>query len=247
MAKQFVLNVFLFLVILVLWYLAVAWGWVNAYILPSPLKVFDAFQSSLKNGEILEHIFGSLFRVGVGFLLAFATALPLGLAIGRISIVRKLIFPILNFLRPIPPIAWIPLTILWLGLGNGPAFFLTTLAAFFPILINTVAGVEQVSYQHLQAARCFGVKRSQVFWHILIPSSLPYIISGCRTGFGFAWMAVVAAEMIATRSGLGQLIFTAQDLLRLDRVLMGMLVIGLIGLVIDSLFFKLRNKLLKWE
>lgn len=247
MAKRLIINVVMLFSILALWYFAVAWGWVNAYILPSPFKVLNAFKDSLQDGELLRHIGGSLFRVGTGFFLALITAFPLGLMIGRVQFVKKVFFPPLNFLRPIPPIAWIPLAILWLGLGNGPAFFLTTLAAFFPILINTVAGVEQVSFQHLQAARCFSVGSWQVYRHIIIPSAMPYIISGCRTGFGFAWMAVVAAEMIATRNGLGQLIFTAQDLLRLDRVLMGMIVIGLIGLAVDYFFLKLKDKLLRWE
>lgn len=245
--KRLFLNILIFTFILILWHFATSKGWVNTYILPSPQKVASAFFSSYQNGELSRSIFASLWRVGIGFSLAFLLAYPLGLVIGRVSWVRKVFLPPLNFLRPIPPIAWIPLAILWLGLGNGPAYFLTTLAAFFPILINTIAGVEQVSFQHLQAARCFGTKTLGIYRHVIIPSALPYIISGCRTGFGFAWMAVVAAEMIAARSGLGQLIFNAQDLLRLDRVLMGMMVIGAIGLIVDYFFLKLRNNFLRWE
>lgn len=245
--KRLFLNAFIFLFILILWQVATSKGWVNTYILPAPFKVASAFSASYRDGELGRSLIASLGRVGMGFSFAFILACPLGLVIGRVSWVRKIFLPPLNFLRPIPPIAWIPLAILWLGLGNGPAYFLTTLAAFFPILINTIAGVEQVSFQHLQAARCFGTKSFGIYRHVIIPSALPYIISGCRTGFGFAWMAVVAAEMIAARSGLGQLIFNAQDLLRLDRVIMGMMVIGAIGLMVDYLFLRLRNIFLRWE
>jgi ABC-type nitrate/sulfonate/bicarbonate transport system permease component len=221
-------------------------GRVNSFILPSPAAVFRALAAGIASGELFMDMASSLLRVGVGFGISLVTAVPLGIALGASQRMRSLFDPLLKFLRPIPPIAWIPLAILWFGIGNGPSYFLTMIASFFPILTGAMTGVETVSRHHLAVAHCFRATKTSILWDIILPSSLPMIISGIRTGFGFAWMAVVAAEMIATRSGLGYLIYTSQDMLRTDRVLVGMLAIGLIGLVIDTMIVRLKDRLVHW-
>jgi ABC-type nitrate/sulfonate/bicarbonate transport system permease component len=236
-----------FIIVVLLWGGLSAAGKINPFILPSPENVMRALLQALESGELLQGTLSSLGRVGIGFCLSLATAIPLGIVIGVSPAVRSFADPLLKFLRPIPPIAWIPLAILWFGIGNGPSYFLTMIASFFPILTNTITGVENVSRQHLWVAHCFQASRTSILWDIIIPSSLPTLISGIRTGFGFAWMAVVAAEMIATRSGLGYLIYTSQDMLRTDRVLVGMLVIGLIGMLADTLLLLLQKRLVHWN
>ncbi len=231
---------------LLVWAGLSATGRINAFILPAPGAVLRALIQGLCSGELLSATALSLWRVGCGFGISVVTAVPLGIALGSSHRLRGLLDPLLKFVRPIPPIAWLPLAILWFGIGNGPSYFLTMVASFFPILTSTMTGVENVSQQHLAVARCFGATRASILWDIVIPSSLPMMISGIRTGFGFAWMAVVAAEMIATRSGLGYLIYTSQDLLRTDRVLVGMLVIGMIGLLVDTLIVHLKDRWIHW-
>ncbi|MCX5796099.1 MAG: ABC transporter permease [Elusimicrobia bacterium] len=235
-----------FALALLVWAGLSATGRVNVFILPAPGSVFRALVQGLSSGELLSAAALSLWRVGCGFGISLLTALPLGIALGYSRRLRALLDPLLKFIRPIPPIAWIPLAILWFGIGNGPSYFLTMIASFFPILTSTMTGVENVSQQHLAVAHCFRATRTSILWDIVIPSSLPMMISGIRTGFGFAWMAVVAAEMIATRSGLGYLIYTSQDLLRTDRVLVGMLAIGMIGLLVDTLIVHMKDRWIHW-
>jgi len=231
---------------LVVWAGLSVTGHLNAFVLPSPAAVFRALVMGFSSGELLTDMGSSLQRVGVGFIISLLTAVPLGILLGISPRARSLLDPVIKFVRPIPPIAWIPLAILWFGIGNGPSYFLTMVASFFPILTNTMTGVENVSRQHLAVAHCFQASRRSIFCDIILPSSIPMLISGIRTGFGFAWMAVVAAEMIATRSGLGYLIYTSQDLLRTDRVLVGMLVIGLIGLLVDMLIVYVKDRWVHW-
>jgi ABC-type nitrate/sulfonate/bicarbonate transport system permease component len=235
-----------FALVLLVWGGLSATGHVNAFILPSPGAVFRALVAGISSGELFADTASSLQRVGIGFGISLVTAVPLGILLGVSPRARFLVDPLLKFLRPIPPIAWISLAILWFGIGNGPSYFLTMIASFFPILTNTMTGVENVSRQHLAVAHCFQASRRSILCDIVLPSSLPMVISGIRTGFGFAWMAVVAAEMVATRSGLGYLIYTSQDLLRTDRVLVGMLAIGLIGLLVDTLLVFFKDRWVHW-
>lgn len=245
--RRIIYFLFPFGLLLVVWAGLSASEKLNAFILPSPASVYRALAQAVVSGELAMDMAMSLQRVGIGFLLSLATAVPLGILLGVSPRARFLADPLLKFLRPIPPIAWIPLAILWFGIGNGPSYFLTMVASFFPILTNTFTGVEGVSRQHMAVAHCFQASRTSILCDIILPSSLPMIISGIRTGFGFAWMAVVAAEMIATRSGLGYLIYTSQDMLRTDRVLVGMFAIGLIGFLVDTFIVILRDRWVHWS
>lgn len=234
-------------VLLTLWQGASALGYLNAFILPSPLSVGRALWELSQNAEIFISLGLSLARVGGGFAISVVLATALGLSLGVSPTLRNLFNPTLQFLRPIPPIAWIPLTILWFGLGNGPSLSLTTIASFFPILLNTWAGVDGVSVHHLDVARTLGSSRWMLLKDVIWPAALPSILTGYRIGFGFAWMAVMAAEMVATPSGIGYFIQVSQNMLRADHVLAGMVIIGCVGLVFDIFFLHLRRRLVRWN
>ncbi|MBS0660245.1 MAG: ABC transporter permease [Verrucomicrobia bacterium] len=246
------------------WQLASHLGWVTPTILPSPwavakkawqslipLEAFDPAKGSyvawVFSGEILHDSVASLARVAVGFLIGGGLALPLGLAMGASDRVYKLMNPLIQILRPIPPIAYIPLSILWFGLGNKPAWFLISIGAFFPVLINTIAGVRNVDGIYIRAARNLGADRLTLFRRVILPAAMPYILTGVKIGIGVAFIVVIVAEMIAVNSGLGYRITEAREYFWSDKIIVGMIAIGLLGLVIDLLISKLNNHLLRWH
>ena len=252
------------LVLLALWQAVVMLGWVNPQALPSPIAVARkwweyllppqprdiASQSWLAwvlSGELIQDARGSLSRVLMGFAIGLALALPLGLAMGASPRLRSFVDPLLQVLRPIPPIAYIPLAILWFGLGDPPAVFLIALGAFFPILVNTVTGVSQVDSLYLRAARSLGAGRPRIFLKVMLPAALPFILSGLRIGMGTAFLVVIVAEMIAVNSGLGYRILEAREYFWTDKIIAGMLSIGLIGLAIDTAMERLNRHLLRWQ
>lgn len=199
------------------------------------------------SGELALDIIFSLKRVLTGFAIALIFGIPLGLFLGINKKAKSILSPFINFFRPIPPIAWIPLAILWFGVGDHLSYFITMIAAFFPIFLNTLTGAENVSQQHLDVARCFGANKFMVLFHVIIPSALPHILSGIRVGIGFSWMAVVAAEIVTSFSGLGYLITVGQQMLRLDQVIVGMIAIGLTGLLMDNIMIQIKNKFVQWS
>jgi NitT/TauT family transport system permease protein len=186
-------------------------------------------------------------RISGGFAIGAALALPLGLFMGAKPAVYELFNPVLQVLRPIPPIAFIPLAILWFGLGNAPAFFLISLGAFFPILMNTIAGVRNVDSIYLRAARNLGASEWTLFRRIMIPAAMPYILAGVRIGIGVAFIVVIVAEMIAVNAGLGYRILEAREYFWSDKVIAGMITIGLAGLGIDFFMNLLNARLLRWH
>ncbi len=187
--------------------------------------------------------------MGTGFLIATLVALPLGLWMGRVAGAYRTLNPIFQILRPISPIAWIPLAILWFGVGNVSPIFLIFLASVFPMIVQTAAGVHTIEKRYLRAADNFGVSRYTLFRQVIIPAVLPEIIVGMRIGLGVAWLVVVAAEMIALRSGLGYLIMDSRNAgNRYDLVIAGMVIIGLIGLLLDGSMRRLEGfKFIKWR
>ena len=220
---------------------------INQLILPAPSIIFVTFINMSLSGELALDILFSLKRVLTGFFIALTLGIPLGLFLGINKKAKSILSPFINFFRPIPPIAWIPLAILWFGVGDHLSYFITMIGAFFPIFLNTLIGTENVSREHLDVARCFGARKSMVLFHVIIPSALPHILSGIRVGLGISWMAVVAAEMVTSFSGLGYLITVGQQMLRLDQVIVGMSAIGLMGLLMDNLMVLVKNKLIKWS
>lgn len=228
------------------WFTVVASGTI---IFPTPWDVVLGTLELARLGSLWDHIASSLFRVGAGYLLAAAVAIPLGLLMGWFEGVFATLNPLIQILRPISPIAWIPLAILWFGVGNVSPIFLIFLASVFPIIVETAAGVHSIERQYIRAAQNFGVSGSALFRQVVIPASLPHIITGMRISLGVAWLVVVAAEMIALRSGLGYLIIDSRNAgNRYDLVVAGMVIIGLTGLLLDILMRQLEKlKGVRWR
>lgn len=221
----------------------------ESVIFPTPLQVVTGTMELVADGTLWEHIGASLFRVGTGFALAACVALPLGLWMGRVDAAYTTLNPIFQILRPISPIAWIPLAILWFGVGNVSPIFLIFIAAVFPMIVQTAAGVHTIERRYLRAAENFGVSRTVLFRQVIIPAVLPEMIVGMRISLGVAWLVVVAAEMIALRSGLGYLIMDSRNAgNRYDLVIAGMIIIGLIGLILDGIMRRLEGlKSVRWR
>ncbi len=221
----------------------------ESVIFPTPLQVVTGTMELVADGTLWEHISASLFRVGIGFLSATLVAVPMGLWMGRVEGAYRTLNPIFQILRPISPIAWIPLAILWFGVGNVSPIFLIFIASVFPMIVQTAAGVHTIEKRYLRAADNFGVSRYTLFCQVIIPAVLPEIIVGMRIGLGVAWLVVVAAEMIALRSGLGYLIMDSRNAgNRYDLVIASMVIIGIIGLLLDGTMRRLEGlKSIRWR
>ena len=221
----------------------------GSVIFPTPWQVVTGTLELIQDGTLWEHIGASLFRVGAGFLLAVAFGVPLGLWMGWVGGAFATLNPIFQILRPISPIAWIPIAILWFGVGNASPIYLIFISSVFPMVVQTTAGVHTIERRYLRAAENFGVSRYTLFRRVVIPAVLPQIIVGMRIGLGVAWLVVVAAEMIALRSGLGYLIIDSRNAgNRYDLVIAGMAIIGLIGLLLDGTMRLLEGlKSVEWR
>ncbi len=215
-------------------------------LLPPPTAVAATFFEMLRTGELLRHLFDSLRREFTAFSWALA-AIPLGVAMGWWKPIHEQINPLVEMLRPIPPLAWIPLSILWFGVGDTQNQFIILLGIFFPILLNTIAGVKSVEPNLVRAARCLGGGEAAVLRRVVLPAALPQIVTGVRIGLGVGWMALVAAELVGANSGLGFLINDARTLLRTDIVIVGMITIGLVGLGLDIMIRELSRRALPWS
>jgi NitT/TauT family transport system permease protein len=218
-------------------------------IFPTPMKVVEGTLELASDGSLWDHIGASLMRVGVGFGLAVLLAIPLGLWMGRVHGAFVTLNPIFQILRPISPIAWIPIAILWFGVGNGSPIFLIFIASVFPMIVQTTVGVHTIEKRFLRAADNFDAPRGKFFLQVVLPATLPQIITGMRIGLGVAWLVVVAAEMIALRSGLGYMIMDARNAgNRYELVVAGMIIIGLIGLMLDGIMRRLEGmKIVRWR
>jgi NitT/TauT family transport system permease protein len=218
--------------------IAAWWGAVSvthSVIFPTPWAVVTGTAELLKDGTLWRHISASLLRVGAGFGLAVCVAVPLGLWMGWVAGAYRTLNPIFQMLRPISPIAWIPIAILWFGVGDASPIYLIFISSVFPMIVQTTVGVHTIEKRYLRAAENFGVSRQTLFKQVVIPAVLPQIIVGMRIGLGVAWLVVVAAEMIALHSGLGYMIMDSRNAgNRYDLVVAGMIIIGLIGLSLDA-------------
>ena len=244
---KIVLPMIVILLVIAIWWIVVVRT--ESAIFPTPWQVVAGALELARDGTLWEHIGASLFRVGTGFGLALVVAIPLGLWMGWVSGVYRTLNPIFQMLRPISPIAWIPLAILWFGVGDLSPIFLIFLSSIFPMIVQTVSGVHTIERRYLWAAANFGVSRYTLFRRVVIPAVLPQMIVGMRIGLGVAWLVVVAAEMIALRSGLGYLIIDSRNAgNRYDLVIAGMIIIGVIGLMLDGLMRLLeRLKSVRWR
>jgi NitT/TauT family transport system permease protein len=202
----------------------------------------DAFSRT-----ILTHLAASMARVYGGFGLAIAIGVPLGLLIGRVPVIRQLLDPTLSLLRPIPVTAWLPLSMIFFGLGPKSAVFLVFLGAFYPVLLNTIFGVRSVEPRLFEAAAMLGCDGSRMFRQVVLPAALPSIFNGLRLGHGFAWILIVVGEMTGVPTGLGSVIMDGRTLSRTDLVITGMLVIGVAGFLCDRVIVALNNVVLRWS
>lgn len=262
--RKLMFSVALPVCIVIIWEILARKGFFSPQVLPSPSQVFarwvdyliphdpydgntSTFLAWLFSGELPQDTMASGYRVIGGFVIAAVFALTLGLLMGFSNFVYDFLNPLVQLLRPIPPIAYIPLAILWFGLGNPPAFFLISLGAFFPILMNTIAGVRQVDPLLIRAAKNLGAGDITLFRRIILPAATPNILVGLRVGIGVAFIVVIVAEMIAVNNGLGYRILEAREFLWSDKIIAGMISIGLLGLAIDTGMSKINKHLLRWH
>jgi NitT/TauT family transport system permease protein len=245
--QQVLPSVAVIAMLLSVWWLAVVLT--GSAIFPTPWQVVTGTVELARDGTLWDDIGASLMRVATGFLLAVSIAVPLGLWMGWVKGAFSTLNPLFQMLRPISPIAWIPIAILWFGVGNWSPIFLIFISSVFPMVVQTTAGVHTIERRYLRAAENFGVSRYTLFRRVIIPAVLPQIIVGMRIGLGVAWLVVVAAEMIALRSGLGYLIIDSRNAgNRYDLVIGGMVIIGLIGLSLDGLMRLLEGlRTVRWR
>jgi NitT/TauT family transport system permease protein len=235
----FLIHFIGFFALLVVWEcLARFSGW-SQQVFPGPLVVLAGMGELVNNGMLIKHTVASLFRVTVGFYLAAALGIPLGIALGMMTFTRSLINPLIHFFRPISPLAWIPLAMLWFGIGDPPAIFLIFLSSFFPLVVSITVASSSISPLYFQVAANFNFTRFEVMTKVIVPAIVPEVATALRITITMAWVVVVAAEMIAVQSGLGYLILDARNALRMDYVMAGMIVIGVIGLLLDVVIKRL--------
>ncbi|MDH5370124.1 MAG: ABC transporter permease [Gammaproteobacteria bacterium] len=213
-------------------------GW-SEQVFPGPIIVFKAFFELVADGTLFNHSVASLYRVTVGFYLAAILGIPLGILLGLHRISHSMVNPIVQFLRPISPLAWIPLAMLWFGIGDNPAIFLIFLSSFFSLIVASAIAVHSINPIYFQVAANFNFTRRELITKVVVPAIVPNVVTALRLTIAVAWLVVVAAEMIAVQSGLGYLILDSRNALRMDYVMVGMIVIGFIGLFLDLIMQKL--------
>jgi NitT/TauT family transport system permease protein len=241
------------ILLILIWDRAVAMT--GTRLIPSPYQVavmmydfsFGGIYDDAFSGTILIHVWKSVQRVYGGFFLAALIGIPLGLLIGRIKLLRQLLDPTISLLRPIPVTAWLPLSMIFFGLGPNAAIFLVFLGAFYPILLNTIFGVRSIDPRLFEAASMLGCSGTRMFRQIVLPASLPAIFNGLRVAHGFAWILIVVGEMTGVPTGLGSVVMDGRTLSRTDLVITGMIVIGACGFVTDRIIVAISNRLLSWS
>jgi NitT/TauT family transport system permease protein len=239
--------------LLLFWDLMVRWT--GTRLVPPPTDVavmmwdfaFGGIYDDAYSASLPVHFWMSVQRVYGGFLLAAALAIPLGLMIGRIPLMRAMLDPTLSLLRPIPVTAWLPLSMIFFGLGPKSAIFLVFLGAFYPIILNTIFGVKSIDVRLFEAAEMLGCSGSQLFRSVVLPAALPSIFNGLRLGAGFAWILIVVGEMTGVPEGLGAVIMDGRTLSRTDLVITGMIIIGITGFLSDRILLRLNNHFLRWS
>jgi NitT/TauT family transport system permease protein len=236
-----------FSVFLAAWEILASAGLINAVLLPTPSTLVVAAGELMLSGTLFRHVGASIERVLVGFALAAFVGLALGVVLGWFRTFADFVKPLVEALRPIPPIAWTPLAILWFGVGNAPSYFLVFVGAVFPVFVSTYSAVRNIERTQINAALCLGATPSMLIWDVLIPGALPVIFPGLRIALGVGWMCVVAAELIAAQSGLGYMIQQSRLLLQTQFVVTGMAVIGLIGFAMNAVMTAIERRLVPWQ
>ena len=249
--KSAAISVVTVCALLALWVIVTEMGWVRPLFLPSPRAVLAKFvqvsTEGFANGTLYEHAWVSLCRVFGAFFLACATAIPVGILMGVSRVARGVFDPPIEFYRPLPPLAYLPMVIIWFGIGEFSKVYLIFLAIFAPMAIAARSGVRSVSIEQIHAAYSMGATRLQVIWHVILKSALPEIFTGMRIGIGVGWTTLVAGEMVASTRGLGFMVLNAAEFLASDVVIMGIIVIGLFAFAFDLLMRHLERVLVPWK
>ena len=239
------------IVLIALWFLITNMGWIKPLFLPTPQAVWGKFVLALTDGvansTLLEHTEWSLMRVFGAFALSCVTAIPIGILMGTNRVMRGIFDPPIEFYRPLPPLAYLPLMIIWFGIDELSKILLIYLAIFAPMAISARAGVRSVGIEQIHAAYAMGASRLQIIWHVVLPAATPEILTGMRIGIGFGWTTLVAAEMVAATRGLGFMVLNAAQYLQSDTVIMGIIVIGLFAFAFDLLMRHIENVLVPWK
>jgi taurine transport system permease protein len=249
--RSFMVSTITVLALFLLWWVATHFGWIPPLFLPSPEAIVLRFAKVLEEGfagaSLWEHTWASLVRVFGAFFLACAIAIPIGIGMGVNRLLRGIFDPLIEFYRPIPPLAYLPLTIIWLGIGESQKIVLIFLAIFAPMALSTRAGVRSVAIEQIHAAYSMGASRAQIIRHIILPAALPEILTGMRIGIGFGWTTLVAAEMVAASAGLGYMVLSGSEFLVTEVVILGILIIGAIAYVFDLGMRWLERTLVPWK
>ena len=252
-ARSVLLGVAFPVALVIAWHLLVVQT--GTKLVPTPWTVgvmmwdfaFGGIHDDAFSGTILTHLFASMLRVYGGFGLAILVGIPLGLLIGKVPVMRQLLDPTLSLLRPIPVTAWLPMSMIFFGLGPRSAVFLVFLGAFYPVLLNTIFGVRSVDSKLFEAASMLGCDGTRMFQQIVLPAAMPSIFNGIRLGHGFAWILIVVGEMTGVPTGLGSVIMDGRTLSRTDLVITGMIIIGVAGFLCDRIIVAINNRVLRWS
>jgi taurine transport system permease protein len=247
-----VISVVSVIALFALWWTATHLGWIRDLFLPTPERIItsfaDAWNGDIQGGKPLtEHFWWSLYRVFAAFILACLTAIPVGIAMGVSRIARGIFDPPIEFYRPLPPLAYLPLIVIWFGIEETAKIVLIYLACFAPLAMAARAGVRSVTIEQINAAYSMGASKWQVIYHVVIPAAMPEILTGMRIAIGFGWTTLVAAEMVAATAGLGQMVLNASNFLRTDVVIMGIVVIGAVAYLFDLLMRRIERKVVPWK
>jgi taurine transport system permease protein len=245
------ISVVTVIVLLALWWVATDRGWLPPLFLPSPEAIARRFLEATKGDvggtTLAGHFWWSMFRVFSAFGLAVVTAVPIGIAMGVNRYMRGIFDPPIEFYRPLPPLAYLPLVVIWFGIDEASKVILIYLACFAPLALSARAGVRSVSIEQIHAAYSMGATRRQVVWHVVMPAATPEILTGMRIAIGFGWTTLVAAEMVAANAGLGQMVLNASNFLRTDIVVMGIIVIGVVAYGFDLLMRFIERAVVPWK
>ena len=238
-------------VLMLLWWLVTRLGLIKPLFLPSPAAVWQQFYEYLTGAAndkpLWDHMLASVLRVTVAFWAAFLTAVPVGIAMGMSRVARGIFDPPIEFYRPLPPLAYLPLIIIWFGIDEMPKVLLIYLACFAPLALAARSGMKSAAPEQINAAYSMGASYGQVIRHVILPSALPEILVGMRIAIGFGWTTLVAAEMVAANVGLGQMVLNASNFLRTDIVIMGIIVIGVVAYAFDLFMRWVERKLVPWK
>lgn len=237
----------LLIVLIAVWQCASAFGYINPIVLPSPLSIAECFVSLLRDGTLLQNLLISSKRVLTGYVISAVLAVVLGIWIGLSPRFKRMRDLIIQILKPIPPISWIPLVILWFGIGESSKVFLIFIGGFFTILVNVVDGIRRIDVKLVELANAMVIPRMKYILQVVIPYAAPNIFTGLRVGLGQSWMCVVAAELVASSTGLGYMIMYARQFGQTDVVIVGMLIIGITGKVMDSILLAVEKSVIRWK